>query len=96
MNITPSRQYVWIKKLPEPDVTKSGLMIPESAQRKPETAQVLAVGKGKITKTGVETEPLVSPGDIVYIHRNAYAGIGDVGGRDCTIIHEDSILAIIE
>ena len=83
----------------EPEVaeqtTKSGIVIPDSAQEKPQSGKVLRVGTGRITDEG-KTIPLsVKEGDIVIYSKYGGTELKD-NGNELLIIKESDVLAIKE
>ena len=85
--------------LVEPEIaeqtTKSGIVIPDSAQEKPQSGKVLRVGSGRITEEG-KTIPLsVKEGDIVIYSKYGGTELKD-NGTELLIIKESDILAIKE
>ena len=85
--------------LVEPEVaeqtTKSGIVIPDSAQEKPQSGKVLRVGTGRVTEDG-KTIPLsVKEGDIVIYSKYGGTEIKD-NGVELLIIKESDVLAIKE
>ncbi len=49
MNIVPLHDRVLLKRLEEKEVVKGGIIIPDTAREKPQEAEVIAAGKGRIT-----------------------------------------------
>jgi len=86
---------VVVEVLKEQEVTAGGIVLPESAQEKPQEAKVLAVGPGRTLDNG-EVVPLdVKEGDRVIFAK--YGGTEvTVEGKDYLILDSDSILAIRE
>lgn len=94
MNIKPLGDRVVIKMLESQETTKSGIVLPGSAQEKPQMAEVLAVGPGGLVD-GKEVRMEVKVGDkIIY---SKYAGtevkIDDV---EYIIVRQNDILAVVE
>ena len=74
--------------------TKSGFILPSSAQEKPQTARVVAVGPGG-NVDGKEIVMTVKPGDKVLYSK--YAGSQfKLDGKEVTIIKITDILAVVE
>ena len=94
--IQPLGDRVMIK-LPSPEemgtTTASGIIIPDTAQEKPEQGVVVAVGPGKIDD-GVRIEPEVSVGDKVLFKR-PYTDPSKFEGREYYVVREEEILGII-
>ena len=94
MNIKPLADRVVIKMVETEETTKSGIILTGSAKEKPQVAEVVAVGPGKV-KDGAVVKPEVKVGDKVLT--NKYAGTEvKMDGVEYTILGEDDILAIVE
>jgi chaperonin GroES len=75
--------------------TASGLVLPDSAQEKPQRGQVLAVGPGKRLDNGTLVRPDVSVGDTVLYGK--YSGTEvKLQGHEYVILRADDVLGIIE
>ncbi|MCD6454039.1 MAG: co-chaperone GroES [Candidatus Aminicenantes bacterium] len=95
MKIKPLYDRVVLKRLEEEEVKKGGIIIPDTAKEKPQQAEVIAVGDGKILENGQKVPLSVKPGDKVLIGK--YSGTDvKVGDEEYVIVREDEILAIIE
>jgi chaperonin GroES len=95
MKISPLYDRVLVKRTEELEVRKSGIIIPDTAKEKPQQAEIIAAGKGKVTDEG-KTIPLsVKKGDKVLIGK--YSGTEVmVDGVEHLILREEEILAIVE
>ena len=84
---------VLIKRTDHEEKRESALIIiPDSAKEKAHTGKVIAVGAGRLDKSG-ELIPLqVKVGDIVYVGKYT----GTEAGSDYVIVNEDDILGIVE
>ncbi len=71
MNIKPLFDRVIICPESETNVTKSGIVLPETSQERPQTGKVVAVGDGENLE-GQKTEMRVKVGDVVVF--NKYIG----------------------
>ena len=89
LNIKPLADRVLVKPLEAETKTASGIIIPDTAQEKPQKGTVVAVGNGK------KDEPLtVKVGDTVLYGK--YSGTElKLEGKDYMIMRESDILAII-
>ena len=74
--------------------TKSGIILPDSAKEKPQTAVVVAVGPGT-ESDGKKVEMQVKPGDkVIY---SQYAGTNvKLDGEKYIIVRQNDILAVVE
>ena len=94
MNIKPLFDKVVVESVTQEEKTKGGLYLPTSAQEKPQTCQVVAVGPGGIID-GKEIVMQVKVGDNVLCSN--YAGSNfKVDGKEFTILKQSDILAIVE
>ena len=95
MKVRPLNDRILIKRLEEEEVTKGGIIIPDSAKEKPAEGEVIAVGKGKINDKGDRIKLDVKAGDRVLFSK--YGGTDvKIDGVDHLIMREDDILAIVE
>lgn len=94
MNIRPLGERVVIKKVEAEEKTKSGILLPNQAQEKPQFAEVVAVGPGGIID-GKEIKMEVKVGDKVIFPKYAGTEI-KLDGVEYTIIEQSKLLGIIE
>lgn len=88
----PLADRVLVKPLPAEEVTKSGIVIPNSAKEKPAEGEIVALGNGK-TKDG-EYKFSVKVGDKVLYSK--YAGDElKIDGEEYKIMREEEILGIL-
>jgi chaperonin GroES len=95
MNIRPLSDRILVKRVEKDNVSKGGIIIPDTAKEKPMEATVVAVGNGKVMDNG-ETRPVaVSVGDTVLFSK--YAGTEvKIEGDEHLILREDDIIGILE
>ena len=94
MNIKPLADRVVIKMTESEETTKSGIVLPGSAQEKPQIAVITAVGPGGIVD-GKEIVMEVKVGDKVLISQ--YAGTKvKLDGVENIIVRQSDILAVVE
>ena len=94
-NFRPLYDRVLVKRTESESRTGGGLFIPESAKEKPQQAEVIAVGTGRITSDNTVVELVVKPGNKVLFGK--YAGDEvQVDGTKHLIMREGEILALIE
>ncbi|NLF80357.1 MAG: co-chaperone GroES [Clostridia bacterium] len=95
MNIKPLGDRVLIKLLPSEEVTKSGIVIPDTAKEKPQEGEVLAVGPGRLLDDGKRAPIEVKVGDIVLFAKYSGAEIKH-DGQEYMILNSDrDILGIL-
>ncbi|MCX5677507.1 MAG: co-chaperone GroES [Candidatus Omnitrophica bacterium] len=95
MKIQPLADRIMVEVLEAQEVTKGGIVLPDSAQEKPQEAKVIAVGKGKVTTEGKVVTPEVKPGDKVLFGKYSGTEI-KVDGKEYLILKEEDILAIVK
>ncbi len=94
MTIKPLADRVVIKMTESEETTKSGIVLPGSAQEKPQVAVVTAVGPGGVVD-GKDIVMEVKVGDKVLISQ--YAGTKvKLDGVENIIVRQSDILAIVE
>lgn len=94
-NFRPLYDRVLVKRLKSEDKTSSGLVIPESAKEKPQQAEVIAVGQGRISKNDELTPLTVKPGDLILFGKYTGDEI-KIDGEELLILREQDILAIVQ
>jgi chaperonin GroES len=95
MKVRPLNDRILVKRLVEEEMTKGGIIIPDSAKEKPAEGEVMAVGKGKINDKGDRIKMDVKVGDRVLFSK--YGGTDvKIDGVDHLIMREDDILAVVE
>ena len=94
INIRPLSDRILVKRLDEAEEQSvGGIIIPDTAKEKPQEAEVVAIGPGRL-EDGGRVAPEVSKGDKVLIGK--YSGTEvKVDGDDYLIMREDDILAIV-
>ncbi len=96
MNFKPLSNHLFIEPLEEEKVTKSGIVIPDSAEKeKPIKGKVLAVGPGKLNEAGTLVPMSVKIGDMVLFKKYGPDEI-EIEGKKYLVGDEDDILAILE
>jgi chaperonin GroES len=95
MNIRPLYDRIVVKRIEEREATRNGIVIPDSAQEKPQEGEVLAVGRGKRLEDGSLVALDVRVGDRVLFGK--YSGTETkVVGTEYIIMREDDVLGILD
>lgn len=94
MNLTPLYDRVIVRPSEPEEVTKGGIIIPDTAKEKPMQGEVVAVGNGKVTEDGKVLPLSVRVGDKVLYGKYAGTEI-KIDGEDFLIMRESDIFAII-
>ena len=94
MNVRPLRDRILVRRIEEQEQRIGGIIIPDTAREKPQTAKVVAVGTGRVNDKG-EVFPLdVKAGDYVLIGKYAGTEI-KIEDEDYLILAEKDILAVV-
>ena len=93
VNITPLHDRVLVRRLEQTETAKGGIIIPDSAQEKPQEGEVIAVGAGKLEK-GHRVPLDVKAGDRILFGKYTGTEI-KVDGVEHTILREDEVLGIL-
>ncbi|MBE3110251.1 MAG: co-chaperone GroES [Candidatus Aminicenantes bacterium] len=95
MKVHPLYDRVLLKRLEEQEVKRGGIIIPDTAKEKPQEAEIIEVGKGRVNDDGKTIPLAVKKGDRVLIGK--YSGTEVmVDGVEHIIVREEEILAVIE
>jgi len=95
MKIKPLYDRILVKRVASEETTKGGIIIPDTAQEKPQEAVIVAVGKGKVKDDGTLRPLDVKVGDKVLFSKYGGTDI-TVDGEERLILREDEILAVVE
>jgi chaperonin GroES len=94
MKVKPLNDRVLVQRIKEEEVTKGGIVIPDTAREKPAEGKIIAVGPGKMSEQGQRMTLQVKEGDRVLFGRYAGTEI-KVEGEEYMMMREEDILAII-
>jgi chaperonin GroES len=95
MDLRPLHDRVLVRRLEEQESMRGGLFIPDSAKEKPQQAEVIAAGNGKLLDNG-ERAPLdVKAGDRILFGKYSGSEVR-IDGDDYLILREDEILGVLD
>ena len=94
VNIRPLHDRVLAKRIEEEEQMRGGIIIPDTAKEKPQEAEIIAVGPGKIQEDGKRAPMDVNSGDRVLIGKYSGSEI-KIDDEDYVILREDEILAVL-
>ena len=95
MKIRPLYDRIVVKRIDEQETTRSGIIIPDSAQEKPQEAEVIAVGHGKRLEDGKLVALDVKAGDRILFGKYSGNEIR-LDGEEYLIMREDDILGVLD
>lgn len=95
MNLKPLGDRIVVKVVNQESKTKGGIVLPDTAKEKPQEAEVVAVGTGKVLENGQKLPLEVKVGDRIIFSK--YAGTEvKVEDEELVIFSERDVLAIVE
>jgi chaperonin GroES len=95
LGLKPLGDRVVVKPLDRDEVTKSGIVLPDTAKEKPQQGEVLAVGPGRVLDSGDRVSLDVSVGDKIIFAK--YSGTEfKLEDADLLILNERDILAVLQ
>ncbi|MCB0824714.1 MAG: co-chaperone GroES [Armatimonadetes bacterium] len=94
-NIRPLGDKVVVKIVEADEMTAGGILLPDTAKKKPTEGEIVAVGEGRVLENGKRNALNVKVGDRVIFSK--YGGNEVViDGQELTILDEDQIYAIVK
>ncbi len=94
MNLRPLHDRVLVRRLEEQEAMRGGIIIPDSAKEKPQQAEVVAVGNGKLLEDGQRAAPDVKAGDRILFGKYSGSEV-KIEGDEYLILREDEILGVL-
>ena len=94
MKFRPLHDRVVVRRLEEDTKTAGGIIIPETAQEKPQTGEILAVGNGSKAESGEVTPLDVKAGDKILFGKWSGTEV-KLDGEDLLIMKESDIMGVI-
>lgn len=93
--VRPLRDRVMVRRLEEKEQKVGGIIVPDSAKEKPQQAEVMAVGSGKVLDDGTKVPLSVKAGDKVLVGKWSGTDV-KIDGEDYLILKEDEILGVLQ
>ena len=95
MKLRPLQDRILVKRVPEEEKTKGGIIIPDTAKEKPAEGKVISVGNGKLGDDGKRIPLEIKKGNRILFGK--YSGTEvKIDGEELLIMREDDVLGIIE
>jgi chaperonin GroES len=92
--LKPLGDRIVIQLIEQEEKTKSGIVLPDSAQEKPQEGKVIAVGTGRVTDSGERVALELKDGDSVIFSK--YSGTEvKYEGNEYLVLRESDVLAVI-
>jgi chaperonin GroES len=96
MKLQPLADRIVVEPLSSEEVTKGGIVLPDTAKEKPQEGKVIAVGKGKALENGSVQALEVKVGDTILYGKYSGTEIKNKDGDTLLIIREEEVLAIVK
>ncbi len=95
MNLKPLDDRIVIKQSDAEDKSAGGILLPDSAQEKPQIGKVVATGPGKLLDDGKRAQMSVKKKDEVLYAKYGGSDV-EVDGEKYVILRESDVLGIVE
>jgi len=95
MNVRPLGDRIVVQRFEEEEKTAGGILLPDTAKKRPQKGKVIAVGPGRLLKDGTRRDLQVKVGDVVLFSN--WAG-DEVRQRNekFLLMREEEVLAVVE
>ena len=94
MKVRPLHDRLIVKRIEEKETVKGGIIIPDTAKEKPQQAEVVAAGSGRILENGTRVPLTVKAGDKVLLGKWSGTDV-KIDDTEYLILKEDEILGIL-
>jgi chaperonin GroES len=95
MDVRPLHDRIIVRRLAEGEQKRGAIIIPDTAQEKPQRGEVIATGIGKVKDDGTRVPLDVKPGDQIVFGKYTSQEV-TLDGEDYLIMREDEVLAVID
>lgn len=95
IQLRPLGNRVLVKRLEAEEKLKGGIILPDTAKKKQETAEVIAIGTGKKDKDGKLVPMPVKVGDVILMDKYSGQEV-QLNEEEFVIVRQDDIIAIVE
>ena len=95
MALKPLGDRLIVKPTQAEEKTAGGILLPDTAQEKPQQGEVIAVGPGKLLDNGKVAPMEIKVGDKIYYAKYGGTEI-KVAGEDLVILRQDDVLAVLD
>jgi len=93
--VRPLRDRVMVRRLEEKEQKVGGIIVPDTAKEKPQQAEVVAVGSGRVLENGTTVPLTLKAGDKVLVGKWSGTDV-KIDGEDYLILKEDEILGVLQ
>ena len=96
MKIRPLYDRVVVRRKEEEETSAGGIVLPGSAQEKPNQGEIIAIGEGKVLDSGELRALAVKVGDTVVFGQYAGSNTIEIDGEELIIMGESEIFAVVD
>jgi chaperonin GroES len=86
---------VLVRRVEEPEQRSGGIIIPDTAREKPQQAEVVAVGSGRVLEDGTTVPLTVKAGDRVLVGKWSGTDV-KIDDQEYLILKEDELLGVLD
>lgn len=94
-NVRPLRDRILVRRVEEPEQKVGGIIVPDTAKEKPQQAEVIAVGSGRLLESGAKIPLAVKAGDKVLLGKWSGTEV-KIDGEEYLILKEDEVLGVLQ
>lgn len=94
-NLKPLENRVLVRRLAAEEKLKGGIILPDTAKKKQEQAEVISIGPGKKDKDGALIPMPVKVGDVILMEKYSGQEV-TLNDEELVILRADDLIAIIE
>ncbi len=95
MKFRPLYDRILVERVESEEVTKGGIILPDTAKEKPQQGKIIAVGSGKRTEDGKIIPLELKAGDTILFGKYSGSEI-KIEGTQYLIMKEDDVLGLVE
>ena len=95
MKFRPLYDRILVERVESEEVTKGGIILPETAKEKPQQGKIIAVGHGRRTEDGKVIPLELKAGDTILFGKYSGSEI-KIEGNEYLIMKEDDVLGLVE
>ncbi|MBT3279240.1 MAG: co-chaperone GroES [Phycisphaerales bacterium] len=95
MAVKPLDDRILVKQCQAEEITAGGIVLPDSAQEKPQRGTVVATGPGKLLDSGERADIALSTGDEIFYGKYAGTEI-KINSEEYVILRESDVLAVLD
>jgi len=95
MKFRPLGDRVVVRRLAEEEKSSGGIIIPDTAQEKPQEGQIVSVGPGALDERGKRVAPEVKEGDFVLFGKWSGTEV-KIDGEELLVMKESDVMGVLE